>query len=227
MRPVTTLRRAAVAPGRRGGMQVARIYAAILADSGSGALAPGGKLNEQAVAGRFGSRGSLREAIRPLGRAGRSAACRPSEAHVTVHSPEESIETFAICESREGIAARLAAINTMVDERIELRKVFEAEKGRGRPPSHDRDFPMHIVQQAQRPPSPRHQPGLLPASEALVLASDLALARDRPFLVRAASHSRGNRAKGSRMRRNSHAPSYCPAERGEHRQSPVPETTAR
>jgi len=120
-----------------------------------------------------------------------------------------------------GMAARLAAINMTVDERIELRNVFEAEKWAvaARPSTIVTSTCISSMAAANR------QPRLLPASEALVFVSDLALPRDRPFLARAASHSRGDRAYGSPMRRNSHASSYRPAARGENRESPVPETT--
>ncbi|MDQ8729137.1 GntR family transcriptional regulator [Bradyrhizobium sp. LHD-71] len=133
-------------PLRRGGVEVKRIYAAIFEEIVSGELPPGAKLSEPDLAKRFGiSRGPLREAIRRLEER-QLVSCTPNAgARVVIHSTEEIIETFIIRESLEGMAARLAAINMTADERIQLRKVFEEERERGRSAGYDRDFHMHIV----------------------------------------------------------------------------------
>lgn len=133
-------------PVRRAGLEVQRVYDALLDDIVSGEMRPGSKISEPDVARRFGiSRGPLREAIRRLEER-QLVHCTPNAgARVVVHTPEDIIEAYQLREALESMAARLAATSMTNAEIAELRDIYEEEKARGRSAGYPRDFHMHIV----------------------------------------------------------------------------------
>lgn len=127
-----------------------RIEAAII----SGALEPGSRLSEQALAASLGvSRGPLREAIRRL--EGRKLLERTPNIGVRVAalSLKDLNELLQIREALEGMACALAAINMTDAEIAELRKLLEGherqksvQEGKGYyQESKDFDFHFRIV----------------------------------------------------------------------------------
>lgn len=94
----------------RDGMEVERVFDALLADVVDGRFGPGEKLNEGKLAARFNAkRGVLREAIRRMQGRG-FVTYRPNAgARVISHSPKEILDTYAMREAVESLAARLAA----------------------------------------------------------------------------------------------------------------------
>ncbi|GAA4330338.1 GntR family transcriptional regulator [Pigmentiphaga soli] len=97
---------------QRHGREVERVFELMLAEIIAGTLAPGMKLNEAELARRMdANRGPIREAIRRLEGRG-LVVCKPNAgARVIRHSPKEVLDTYAMRESVEGFAARLAAKN--------------------------------------------------------------------------------------------------------------------
>ena len=133
-------------PVRRAGLEVQRVYDALLDEIVSGTLRPGQKISEPDLARRFGiSRGPLREAIRRLEER-QLVQCTPNAgARVTAHTPQDIIEAYELREALESMAARLAAANMTDAEIAELRDIYEEERARGRSAGYPRDFHMHIV----------------------------------------------------------------------------------
>lgn len=135
-----------LAPPKRMGGEVQRIFDALVDDILAGRLGPDEKLSEPALARRFGvSRGPLREAIRRLEERQLVRRTPNFGARVAHYTPQEILEHYAIREALEGLAARLAAENIAEEELIRLREVFEAEVSRGYSGGYQKDFHMRIV----------------------------------------------------------------------------------
>ncbi|WP_093412419.1 GntR family transcriptional regulator [Salipiger profundus] len=101
----------------------------------SGELPAGTRLNEKALSDSIGaSRGSIREALRRLEEREMVTSRPNAGARVTVHTPEDVIESYFIREALEGLAARLAAtritpqeleqIRRAIDERTEMHSII-------------------------------------------------------------------------------------------------------
>ncbi len=121
----------------------------------SGALAPGSKISEQALAETFGvSRGPLREAISRL--EGRKLIVRVPNLgpRVASFSGEDLLNVLVIRESLEGLAARLACLAITDAELAALRRLLSEHsrqkgilEGTGYyQESKDFDFHFHIIQ---------------------------------------------------------------------------------
>lgn len=104
-----------------------RIRLALEEEILSGTLAPGERLDEQALARRFGaSRTPVREALRHLA-SSRLVELKPRQGAVVMAlSIPELIEIFEVMAELEGLCARLAARRSSPEERDALRVAHEA-----------------------------------------------------------------------------------------------------
>lgn len=95
----------------------------------SGALAPGEKLNEMALAERFEvSRGPVREALRRLAERRLVTFSSNAGARVAVYTLEDMLNLLQVRENLEGLAARLATQNMTPEQKTELRELFMTHK---------------------------------------------------------------------------------------------------
>lgn len=92
----------------------------------SGELSAGTRLNEKALSDLIGaSRGSIREALRRLEEREMVTSRPNAGARVTVHTPEDVIESYYIREALEGLAARMAATRITAPELEEIRRAID------------------------------------------------------------------------------------------------------
>lgn len=95
----------------------------------AGTLKPGDRLDEQALAGRFGvSRTPVREALRKLSGTGLIDQARHKGAIVATLTLTQMIEMFEVMSELEGLCARLAARRMTQTEREHLSKFHNASK---------------------------------------------------------------------------------------------------
>jgi len=105
------------------------IVDALSADIANGLIEPGHKLNETALAKRFGtSRGPIREGLRRLEERGLVIFSPNIGARVASYSLKKLFKLFQAREALEGMTARLAAESMSYDEKLSLRKVFNEHR---------------------------------------------------------------------------------------------------
>ena len=131
-----------------------QVYHRLSADILSGALAPGAKISEPALAQQYGvSRGPLREALHRLQERKLITRSANQGARVVKLTPETLVELFAVREALEGMAARLAALNATEADIAAMRaSLGDGPDGPAEPrPSHDDDFHFAVAQSSRNP----------------------------------------------------------------------------
>ncbi|MDX1455885.1 MAG: GntR family transcriptional regulator [Gammaproteobacteria bacterium] len=98
-----------------------RVFARLQDDIVLGRLAPGSRLGEAELAGKYGvSRGPLREAIRRLESRRLVERVPHAGARVALLTESDLVEIYRVREALEGMAARLAAENMSAEEIVAL-----------------------------------------------------------------------------------------------------------
>ena len=149
------------APQDDGGTLAEKVYRRLGAAILTGALAPGAKISEPALAREYGvSRGPLREALHRLQERNLITRSANHGARVVRPSPEALAELFVVREALEGMAARLAAVQATDAEIAALRAAVarsanasDAEEtiAADLEEQYDRDFHVAIAQCSRNP----------------------------------------------------------------------------
>lgn len=111
----------------------------------SGALAPGAKLNEVALAKTLGvSRGPIREACRSLERAGLVTIIMNRGAFVRVVSLDEAKESYVVCGVLFATGAELTADVANAKQKADLKKLVDGMDRAVKANDHDKYFELNI-----------------------------------------------------------------------------------